>query len=108
MYSKKDILHAGIVFIAAFSVFRFSPIHTVFDSRYEMMFTQQLLWNHSFSLDSHAFPELQSHQLGQIHTGGVDLPYQLVQVGERFYYKFPPGSVILSMPYVALANVFGI
>jgi hypothetical protein len=73
-----------------------------------MMFTQQLLWNHSFSLDSRAFPELQSHQLGQIHTGGVDLPYQMVQVGERFYYKFPPGSVILSIPYVALANAFRI
>src|SRR6266404_5209611 len=107
MYSKKDILHAGIVLIAGFAVFRLSPIHTVFDSRYEMMFSQQLLWNHSFSLDSRAFPELQSHQLGQIHRPGADLPYQLVQVGERFYYEFPPGSVILSIPYVALANAFG-
>src|SRR5436305_1166860 len=108
MGSNKDRIWVAIIFLATFVVFRLSPIHTVFDSRYEMLFSQQLLWNHSFSLDSRAFPELQSHQLGQVHRPGADLPYHLVQVGERFYYLFPPGSVILSIPYVAVANAFGI
>src|SRR5947209_16904104 len=104
MGSNKDRIWVAIIFLATFVVFRLSPIRTVFDSRYEMLFSQQLLWNHSFSLDSRAFPELQSHKPGQVHRWGVDLPYQLLQVGERFYYLFSVGSVILSVPYVALAN----
>jgi hypothetical protein len=83
---ERDRVITVAVLLVSFAIFRLSPIRTVFDSRYEMLFSQQLLWNHSLSLDSRAFPELQSHQLGQIHTDGVDLPYQLVQAGERFYY----------------------
>jgi hypothetical protein len=108
MYSEKDRIAAALILIATFAIFRLCPVRTIFDSRYEMLFSQQLLWNHSFSLDSRAFPELQSHQLGQIHRRGVDLPYHLLQVGERFYYFFPPGGVLLSMPYVALANAMDI
>jgi hypothetical protein len=104
----KDLISAAVIFVAIFAIFRVSPIHTVFDSRYEMLFSQHLLWNHSFSLEDRAFRELQSRKAGEVLQSGVDLPYQLVQVGERFYYLFPPGSVILSMPYVALANAMGI
>lgn len=121
MSSQKDLIHAASIFIATFAVFRLSPIHMVADSGYEMLFSQQLLWNHSFSLDSRAFPELQSRKPGQIclspwlerrpdniEEPEIALPYQLFQVGERFYYVFPPGSALLSMPYVALANTMGI
>jgi hypothetical protein len=108
MISSKDRVGAVLIFLVIFAVFRLSPIHTIFDSRYEMLFSQQLLWHHTFSLDAHAFPELRSHQPGQVHRRSVDFSYHLVQVGERFYYWFPPGSVILSMPYVALANAMGI
>src|ERR1700726_2125606 len=108
MYSKKDLIGAAVVFLVTFAVFRASPIHTIFDSRYSIMFSQQLLWKHSFSFEAGAFPELQSRKPGQLHERGKDLPYNLIQVGERFYYFFPPGSVILSMPYAALANAMGI
>lgn len=54
MYPTKELFHALLIFIASFAVFRLSPIHTVFDSRYEILFSQQLLRNHSFSLDSRA------------------------------------------------------
>jgi hypothetical protein len=108
MYSKKDLIGAALIFLATFAVFRLSPIHKVFDSRYAMLFSQQLLWKHSFSLDSRTFPELQSRKAGQLHQRGIDLTYHLVQAGERFYAFFPPGTAILSMPYVALANAMGI
>jgi hypothetical protein len=108
MYSKKDLIGAAVVFFVTFAVFRASPIHTIFDSRYSIMFSQQLLWKRSFSFEGGAFPELQSRKPGQLHQRGKDLPYNLIQVGERFYYFFPPGSVILSMPYAALANAMGI
>ena len=73
-----------------------------------MFFTQQLLRNHSFSCEAQALPELKSHQPGQVHVRGKDLPYQLVQVGERFYYFYPPANTILGVPYVAVANLLGI
>lgn len=103
-----DLVAALLLFLIAFAVFRLSPIRTIYDSRYSMMFAENLLWRHSFSLDGKAFPELRSRKVGQIHHAHVDMPYHLVQVGERFYYIYPPGSLILSMPYVALANAIGI
>src|ERR1700693_2361902 len=109
MRSNNDRIWVAIILVTTFIVFRISPMRTVSDSKYEMMFSEQLLRNHSFSLEGRAFPELQSRTPGQIHRiGGADLPYQLTQVGECFYYVFPPGSVILSMPYVALANAMGL
>lgn len=108
MYSQKDRVAAAFILVTTFIIFRVSPVRQIYDSRYEMLFTQQLLWHHSFSLDGRAFPQLQSRKPGQHHERGVDLPYQLVQVGERFYYFYPPGNTILGIPYVALANAMGI
>jgi hypothetical protein len=105
---RNDRIAVVAILFTTYLVFSLSPIHTVYDSRYTMLFSEQLLWRHSFSLDAGAFPDLQSHQPGQIHQRGVDMPYHLLQRGERFYYFFPPGSVVLSMPCVALANATGI
>jgi len=96
-----------VIFALTFLVFRFSPVHEVYDSTYEMMFSQQLLRNHRFSADAAAFPQLKSHKPGQVYQRGVDLTYLLYPMGDRFYYFFPPGSVILSVPYVAIANLCG-
>jgi hypothetical protein len=114
MHSKKDLIGAKdrtgatLIFFTTFAIFGLSPVRTVSDSRYTMLFSQQLLWNHSFSLESRAFPELQSQKPEQLGQPGIRLPYQLVQVGERFYNTYPPGNIVLSMPFVALANAIGI
>ena len=107
MPSRRDLIIATVVFAATFWVFKLSPIHTLADSKFEMLFSQQLLWNHSFSVGPEAFPELQSRPPERLQRG-VDFPYHLERVGDRFYYWFPPGSTILSMPYVALENARGI
>jgi len=91
-----------------FAVYRVSPIHVVFDSRYEMFFSQQLLREHTAGAKPTAFPELKGHKPGQVYRRGVDFSYHLLQKGDRFYYLFPPGTVILSMPFVAFANIMGI
>jgi hypothetical protein len=108
MHSNNDRIWVAIILVTTFVVFRISPVRAVNDSTYEMMFSEQLWHNHSFSFEGGAFPALRSRTPGQIHRWGVDLPYQLVQIGERFYYLFPVGSVILSIPYVALANAMGL
>jgi hypothetical protein len=108
MGARRDRVAAGIILVIGFSVFRLSPLHLAADSRYEMLFSQQLLRNGSFSVEGSALPELRTRTPGHLHRRGLGLSYQLVQAGERFYYFFPPGTVILSTPYVALANLFGI
>ena len=108
MQSRRDRIGVAIILVGTFWVFRLCPVHTVYDSHYEMLFSQQLLWHQSFSVSAWTIPELQSHQPGQIHRCCDDLPYQLVQVGERFYHYYPPGNIILPMPFVALANAIGI
>ena len=106
--SRRDRIAAAIILVGTFWVFRLCPVHTIYDSGYEMLFSQQLLWHRSFSVSASAIPKLQSHQPGQIHHCCDDLPYQLVQVGERFYHYYPPGNIILPMPFVALANAIGV
>lgn len=105
---KKDHLCAVILFLVAFATFWFSPVHAITDSRYALFFSQQLLRNHTFGAESSAFLQTRSRQPGQILQPGKELPYQLIQAGERLYYWYPPGTSILSMPFVAIANATGL
>src|SRR5690349_19736343 len=102
MYSRSDRFVAGAVFAITFVVFRLSPLHPLADSRFEMLFSQQLLRHHSFGLDPSIFPEIQSPRPIDRYERGVDFPYQLERCGDRLYYWFPPGSTVLSVPFVAL------
>jgi hypothetical protein len=102
-----DIRVAAVaVFVLTFLIYRLSPVLTVYDSRYEMLFSQQLLWHQSFSLPAQAFPELAARTLPRPARTGIDIPYQLTEVGDRFYYIYPPGNTILPLPYVLLCNAF--
>jgi hypothetical protein len=92
------------IFLVTFAIFYFSPNYQLADSNYSMLLSQNLLYHRSFALDSYKFD-------GITHTPGVGYvsaapPYQLELVDGHVYYKFPPGSSILSLPYVALMNVF--
>lgn len=106
--SRAGVIGGMLIFLSTFVAFRLSPVHQMYDSTYSMLFSQQLLRHGSFSLPKKAFPELQLRKEGEILTQGTTLSYRLVQVGSRFYYFFPPGTPILSMPYVALMNSMGI
>jgi hypothetical protein len=105
---KTDRVVAAIILVASFAIFRTSPMHPIADSRFEMMFSQQLLYNGSFSLDARPLSSFLSNRPIQDFRRGFDYPYQLERRGDRFYYWFPPGSTVLSIPYVAMANGLGI
>jgi len=106
--SRIDRITAAIILAVSFAVFRLSAVHHLSDTGYEMFFTQQLLVNHRFHCDAGALPAMKSHQPGQVHQRNLDLPYQLVQRKERFYYFYPPANTILGVPFVAVANLAGI
>ena len=106
---RKELVGGLLVFLTTFTVFWASPVHTIFDSRYLLFFSEQLLWQRSFSRDLHAFStDLPAMAPGEIPVRDKNIPYHLEPVGKRIYYHFPPGSSILSLPYVALMNGLGV
>jgi hypothetical protein len=97
---------ALLVFLVAFLIFKWSPLHPIHDSKYSMMLSQCLIDHRSFQLDHYAIPRLPAVPREDYVQNG-DL-YQLEQVGPHLYYFFPPGSSVLSVPFVLVANAFGI
>jgi hypothetical protein len=97
---------SGLVFSVGLGVFWTSPVYYMSDSNYSILLSQSLLDHGSFALDHYAIPRLPPIQRAGWHSNG-DL-YQLELVNNRLYYFFPPGSSILSLPYVALMRAFGL
>ena len=71
-----------------------------------MLLSQSLLDHGSFALDDYALPRHQPQWRGYYSSNGPI--YQLEIVGEHIYYHMPSGSSVLSAPFVAALNVFGI
>lgn len=70
-----------------------------------MLLSQNLLDHGSFKLDEDLSPRPQPIA----HDDYVEIgTYQLELVQGHVYYFFPPGSSLLSLPYVALLRSFGI
>jgi hypothetical protein len=99
-------LTALVIFAIAFAIFRLSPLHPINDSRYSMMLSACLLEHRSFQLDRYNIPHLPPLQ-GEdyVHNGDI---YQIEQVGPHLYYVMPPGTSLLSLPFVAIAKALGV
>jgi hypothetical protein len=94
------------IFILTFSVFWFSPNRQLTDSNYSMLLSESLLHHRSFMLDGFAIPRLKPTWHDNTFKNGEI--YQLEIVGPHLYYYLPPGGSLLSLPYVALMNAFGV
>jgi hypothetical protein len=105
---KIDILTAALIFSLSFLVFWFSPVHQVTDSRYSILLSESLLKHRSFALDGFNLPRLEPNTSTRdyyVMNGDI---WQLELARDHIYYYFPPGSSILSVPFVAVANALGI
>ena len=96
---RRDTTALFLIFLAMFLIFRLSPVYTLFDSKYEMLFSERLVSQHSLSLDGQELQTLKAQNPAL---------YQIVPSGDRFYYRFPIGGVVLSAPFVGIAHLFGI
>lgn len=96
----------AVVFVLTLSIFLFSRIHQVADSEYSMLLSQSLLSHGSFTLDAYALPRHEPVWHGYYFKNGP--VYQLEVTRGHLYYHLPPGSSILSTPFVALFNLLGI
>jgi hypothetical protein len=98
---------AGIlIFVLTLSIFLVSRIHQVTDSAYSMLLSQSLIHHGSFQLDHYALPRHEPEGRGYYTSNGPI--YQLEVFDGHIYYHLPVGSSILSMPFVAVLNVFGV
>lgn len=71
-----------------------------------MLLSQGLLEHRSFALDRYKIPRLPPEY--HDHTWKNGHIHQLEVVDQHLYYYMPPGSSVLSVPYVAALNLFGI
>ena len=98
---------AGIlIFVFTLSIFLFSRIHQVADSHYSMLVSQSLIDHGSFQLDQYALPRYEPVWHGYYYKNGP--VYQLEIARGHIYYHLPPGSSVLSTPFVAVLNLFGV
>lgn len=97
---------AVAIFCFTLFVFAFSQVRQVTDSNYSMLLSQSLVEHGSFKLDNYALPRLEPMNRGYYTSDG--LIYQLELANKHIYYHLPPGSSVLSAPYVAVMKLFGL
>lgn len=106
-FRKADYLAISALFSIALAVFWFSPVTQVTDSHYSLLLSDSLLNQRRFTLDHYGLPRYQP-QVGIRDDYVANGPmWQLEIVDNHLYYYFPPGSSVLSIPFVAVARVFG-
>jgi hypothetical protein len=99
-------LISSFLLISIAILFAFSHVHQLADSNYSMLVSQSLLQHRSFTLDHYAIARLPAkQQFSYVSVGDI---YQLEYVDNHIYYFYPPGTSVLSLPFVALMNAAGI
>ena len=100
--TRLDYWVSGLVFCTALLIFVLSPLRSLGETQYTMMVAQTLLHQHTFALDRKALqlPD----QLNMIPQTAKVKDRPLEVVSGRIYKYAPPGSSLLSLPFVAIAG----
>jgi len=97
---------AVVIFSFTTLLFMQSKVHQITDSSFSMLLSQSLIEHGSFKLDNYALPRQEPMNRGYYISNG--LIYQLELANNHIYYHLPPGTSVLSVPYVALMKLFGL
>ena len=103
---KADLVVACFVVLTTFWIFWLSPVHQVTDSNYSLLLSESLITHKTFTLDQYAIPRYPP--LDQDYALKNGELYHLEWVRGRLFYFFPPGSSVLSVPFVATMKFFGL
>jgi hypothetical protein len=105
---RRDRGLAWGIFLLATLVYVQSPVRQYGDSFYSLLLSESLLTRQSFALDPYFSVPLAPEIYPGMRPGrATELPYQIKRSRGHLYYSFPPGSSILSVPFVALGQFFG-
>ncbi len=94
-----------ILGFALFCVFRVSQRGQLYDSRYALLASSQLINQQTLQLDEFVDPLRKPTKKSK---GKLKPPYQLKKSNGHRYYFYPPGTTLLSVPYVYAAQLVGI
>jgi hypothetical protein len=71
-----------------------------------MLASESLLRHQTFKLDQYSLPRYQPmHYVDYVSNGKL---YTIELANDHLYYFFPPGNLVLSAPFVAIFNAFGV
>ena len=102
---RLDAVLGLAIFVLVLVIFLVSRVHQLADSNYTILLSESLIHHHSFTLDGYRIPRLPPKQ--QLFHASIGNIYQLEYAGNHIYYFWPPGSSVLSVPFVGLMNVLG-
>ncbi len=104
-FAWPDAVLPLVIFCVVFQLFVQSPILNMGDSKYTLLLTNNLLSKGSFVLDDYPIPRKPVVHVGQTELDGDT--YQIEIFDGHLYNYFPPGSAILSAPFVLVGNALG-
>jgi hypothetical protein len=105
LFTRDRAVALGI-FTFTLLVFLFSRVHQVTDSRYSMLVSDSLIKHGSFTLDAYNLPRYAPEWRGYYFSDGP--VYQIEVAGGHLYHHLPPGTPVLSAPYVGVLKMFGV
>jgi hypothetical protein len=94
-----------VVFVISLAAFALSPNRQLTDSYYSMLLSEEIYRHHDVYLDAYFRPPLDPTKYPGITSG--EYPYMIEQEWGHLFYFYPPGSSILSVPFVAVLNFYG-
>jgi len=97
---------AVAIFLTTLGIFGISPVHQITDSNYSMLLSQSLIEHRTFKLDAYDLPRYPPMDRGYYLSDGPI--YQLELANNHLYYHLPPGSSVLSVPFVVVMRLFGL
>lgn len=112
----REMASAVATFVIALAVFIGSPVRQYADSYYSLLVSESLL-RHGTSrldrffplpLDSKRHPGLVPDRWREENRWPPGLPSQLEITGGSLRYRYPLGSSLLSLPFVAVLRVLGV
>jgi hypothetical protein len=103
--ATRTIRRAAIaMWLVTFAIYLASPVLQMSDSKYSMLTAESIVHNHTPDLSrysiQHYDADLPFNEIRGKH------PYQLERVRGRLLYGFPHGTSILSIPFIALMDLF--
>jgi hypothetical protein len=99
-----------LLFLISFLIFIVAPVYTVpGDPKYTILVSESLLEHHTAALNGYLIPGLDADAL-PAHPQQIELRpfYQLVNIDGRILHRYPPGTPMLAVPFVAIANAAGL
>jgi hypothetical protein len=101
-----DRATGAALFLLTSLIFLAYPLAHLADSKYSTLTSDSLIHRRSFTLDAYKIPDLAPAQT--FNSASNTTVYQIEFSGGHFYHMFPPGSSVLSVPYVALLSLLHI